>query len=201
MLIAAAAMVACDEVEEESAFDNWQVRNQQLVDSLHAAAGDRYVSLDEEGADAMQPGELFYFKNPTASSTEGDQYIYCKKLVANTTGKRPVYRGPGSTVSAYYYGTLITGDRFDGNFEGYSLADTREMPATPFDRAPSAFDSPTSFGVTEVISGWTWALQLMRTGERWMLYLPQQSGYGPSSNGGIPAHSVLMFDLVLDGVE
>ena len=122
----------------------------------------------------------------------GDQYVYCKKITANPDGRRPLYT---ESVSAYYYGTLITGDRFDGNFTGYSALDQGTLNAT--DKAPTEFDAPSEFSVSGVIAGWTAALQLMKTGERWMLYIPYQSGYGTSGSGSILGYSALTFDLDL----
>jgi FKBP-type peptidyl-prolyl cis-trans isomerase FklB len=58
-----------------------------------------------------------------------------------------------------------------------------------------------------VVSGWTTALQLMRAGERWMLYLPCQCGYGTAdytpqgSTLTIPAYTVLVFDVQLESVQ
>jgi len=53
-----------------------------------------------------------------------------------------------------------------------------------------------------VIPGWTAALQLMRAGERWMLYIPWQSAYGSSGNndGTIPGYTALTFDLLLERI-
>ena len=127
-------------------------------------------------------------------------HINCKKLVKNETGERPLYTGYHSTVSAFYYGTLIVGDQFDGNFDGYSALDTN-IPLSSL-KEPTAFDSPTTFAVASVIPGWTAALQLMRAGERWMLYIPWQSAYGSSGNndGTIPGYTALTFDLLLERI-
>ena len=69
-------------------------------------------------------------------------------------------------------------------------------------KEPTAFDSPTTFAVASVIPGWTAALQLMRAGERWMLYIPWQSAYGSSGNndGTIPGYTALTFDLLLERI-
>ena len=152
-----------------------------------------------EQADAMELGKLYAIQT-TASTTEGAQYVYCKKLVKNETGERPLYTGYHSTVSAFYYGTLIVGDQFDGNFDGYSALDTN-IPLSSL-KEPTAFDSPTTFAVASVIPGWTAALQLMRAGERWMLYIPWQSAYGSSGNndGTIPGYTALTFDLLLERI-
>ena len=101
-------------------------------------------------------------------------------------------------MSTFYYGTLINGDRFDGNFTGYSAIDTQTLD--PEVRKPLDTDSPTEFGVSQVISGWTAALQLMRTGERWMMYIPYNCAYGTSDSGSIRGYSALTFDVELVAV-
>lgn len=79
-----------------------------------------------------------------------------------------------STVSVTYVGTLIS----DGS---------------EFDRS----DSPTSFGLSEVIDGWTEGLQLIKKGGEITLIIPCQLGYGTSARTGIPAGSALRFEVTL----
>lgn len=193
----AGVWVSCEEVEEAGKYDNWRERNEAFADSIKRLAGENYVATGEQ-ADAMELGKLYAIQT-TASTTEGMQYVYCKKLVRNAAGERPLYADYHSTVSSFYYGTLITGDRFDGNFEGYGALD-KDIPWNGTMKEPTAFDAPLSFSVSGVISGWTAALQYMRTGERWMLYIPWQSAYGESGQNDIRGYSALTFDLVLDSI-
>jgi len=82
-----------------------------------------------------------------------------------------------STVSVHYHGTLIDGTVFDSSV----------------DRG-----SPTSFGVTQVISGWTEALQLMPQGSKWKLFLPYNLAYGERGAGAqIGPFSTLIFEVEL----
>lgn len=187
------AFTACEEVEEVGAYDNWQARNEAYIDSIASQISNRYIAT-EEAVMQVPVGEMFAIRTE-ASSSEGEQYVYCKKIVDNPAGRRPLYT---ESVSAYYYGTVITGASFDGNFEGYSAIDQQELNAT--DKGPTDFDSPTTFSISGVVAGWTAALQLMHTGERWMLYVPYQSGYGTSEHGSIPAYSTLVFDILLEEV-
>ena len=187
------AFTACEEVEEVGAYDNWQARNEAYIDSIASQISNRYIAT-EEAVMQVPVGEMFAIRTE-ASSSEGEQYVYCKKIVDNPAGRRPLYT---ESVSAYYYGTVITGASFDGNFEGYSAIDQQKLNAT--DKGPTDFDSPTTFSISGVVAGWTAALQLMHTGERWMLYVPYQSGYGTSEHGSIPAYSTLVFDILLEEV-
>lgn len=191
--LAALLFASCEEVQEASKYDNWQSRNEAYIDSIAGETGKVFVATLED-ADRMELGRLFAIAT-TSGTTAGEQYVYCKKITANPEGRRPLYT---ETVSAYYYGTLITGDKFDGNFTGYSAIDYQELNAE--DKKPTDFDAPAEFAVSGMITGWTAALQLMRTGERWMLYIPYQSAYGTSGSKSIPGYSALAFDLILDDI-
>ena len=176
LLLLVGAFISCEEVEEAGKYDNWRERGEAFVDSIRRLTGDNYVAT-------------------------GAQYVYCKKLVQNETGERPLYTGYHSKVNAYYYGTYVNGEEFDGCFDGYSAID-RDIPIPPV-KEPTVFDSFVDFEVSGVVAGWAAALQLMRMGERWMLYIPYQSGYGindytaPYSTNTIPGGSLLTFDLQL----
>lgn len=82
-----------------------------------------------------------------------------------------------STVSTHYHGTLVDGTVFDSSVE-------RGQPA--------------EFPVNRVIAGWTEALQLMPTGSKWRLYVPQDLAYGAQGSGAkIAPYSTLIFDVEL----
>ena len=89
---------------------------------------------------------------------------------------------PASTdqVKVHYHGTLIDGTVFDSSVE-------RGEPAV--------------FGVTQVIAGWTEALQLMPVGSKWRLYVPYDLAYGTADRGEIKPYSNLIFDVELIGIE
>jgi FKBP-type peptidyl-prolyl cis-trans isomerase FklB len=81
------------------------------------------------------------------------------------------------TVKVHYHGTLIDGTVFDSSV-------SRGEPA--------------SFGVTQVISGWVEALQLMPIGSKWKLYIPSELAYGAQGAGqAIAPHSALVFEVEL----
>lgn len=193
--LVALLFVSCEEVQEAGRYDDWQARNEVFMDSLARELNALVVT--EEDADRMQVGELFRIKDEQASTTDQDVYVYAKKIVANPEGQRPLYT---ETVSVYYYGTLINGDRFDGTFEGYSALD-QEIPSPP-DKVATEFDWTADFAIDDsgLRTGWKTALQLMKTGERWIVYLPYQSGYGAEGGGSIPGYSVLAFDIILDAI-
>lgn len=80
-------------------------------------------------------------------------------------------------VMVHYTGKLIDGTVFDSSIE-------RGEPAT--------------FGVTQVIPGWVEALQLMKEGSKWRLFIPSSLAYGPNGAGGvIGPNATLIFDVEL----
>ena len=81
-------------------------------------------------------------------------------------------------VTTHYHGTLIDGTVFDSSVE-------RKQPA--------------AFGVDRVIAGWTEALQLMRVGDKWRLFVPSHLAYGenPRPGGKIGPNAVLIFEVEL----
>lgn len=194
-LLLAGTLTSCEEVTEVGKYDNWRERNEAYCDSLQALIGSNYVATAAQ-ADAMELGKLYAIQVPSSSTDAALQYIYCKKLVSNPEGERPNYLGYHSSVNVFYYGTDITGDKFDGTFEGYSSQD-KSIPLPP-QKWPTEFDAYVNFAVTGVIDGWTWALQYMRVGERWIVYIPWQSAYGDSDYNTILGYSTLTFDMILD---
>jgi FKBP-type peptidyl-prolyl cis-trans isomerase len=98
------------------------------------------------------------------------------KILQNGFGKHP---SASDTVEVYYTGKLINGQVFDGTSPG--------LPAT--------------FNVTRdgLVQGWVEALQLMREGDHWTVWIPANLGYGarPAAGGMIPPNQTLVFDLRL----
>lgn len=92
----------------------------------------------------------------------------------NASGAHPT---PNDSVLAHYHGTFVDGSVFD------SSVDRGE---------------PAQFGVSQVIPGWTEALQLMRPGDKWRLFIPAALGYGEAGSPPvIPPNSALIFDVEL----
>lgn len=59
--------------------------------------------------------------------------------------------------------------------------------------------APEAFRLNQVIEGWQLALQEMRVGDRWIIYIPYNFGYGNRASGPIPAFSTLIFEVELLG--
>ena len=102
----------------------------------------------------------------------GDSLQY--EVIKEGTGPKPKET---STVKVHYRGTLIDGTEFDSS---YSKGE------------------PTEFLLNRVIPGWTQAMQLMKTGAHWKVYIAPRLAYGKSSrNPTIPPNSLLIFDIEL----
>ena len=120
-------------------------------------------------------GEDFLARNATRegvlTTSSGLQY----EILNQGNGPKP---GPADSVTVHYHGTLIDGVVFDSSVH-------RGQPAT--------------FGVNQVIAGWTEALQLMPVGSKYRLYIPQELAYGanPHPGGAIKPYSALIFDVEL----
>ena len=126
----------------------------------------------------IQLGQEFLAKNSQAvgvqSTNSGLQY---KVLQAGSGSTHPTAQ---DQVKVHYHGTLIDGTVFD------SSVDRGE---------------PISFGLNQVIPGWTEGLQLMVEGEKTRLFIPSTLGYGNRAAGKIEPGSTLVFDVELIGIN
>ncbi|ANU64123.1 FKBP-type peptidyl-prolyl cis-trans isomerase [Muribaculum intestinale] len=104
------------------------------------------------------------------TTASGLQY----EVLEEGTGKMPAAT---DSVTVHYTGKLIDGTVFDSSVE-------RGEPAT--------------FGVTQVIPGWVEALQMMKEGAKWRLFIPSNLAYGPNGAGNvIGPNATLIFDVEL----
>ncbi len=108
-------------------------------------------------------------KSDVVTTGSGLQY----RVIKSGAGARPNAK---STVEVHYVGRLLDGTEFDSSLK-------RGVPA--------------QFGVTQVIPGWTEALQLMREGAKWELFIPADLAYGPAGQGPIGPNETLVFEVEL----
>ncbi|MCC6702033.1 MAG: FKBP-type peptidyl-prolyl cis-trans isomerase [Fluviicola sp.] len=127
----------------------------------------------------LKEGEAFLAQNAqkegVKTTASGLQY----EVIEEGTGNKP---SATDTVQVHYHGTLTDGTVFDSSI-------ARGLPAT--------------FGVHQVIKGWTEALQLMPVGSKYRLYIPQDLAYGehPHPGGPIKPYMALIFDVELIAIE
>ena len=116
-------------------------------------------------------GEQFLKENSARDEVSVTNSGLQYEIIESGDGESPK---PDSTVKVHYHGTLIDGTVFDSS------------------------DEPIEFGVGGVIAGWTEALQLMKTGDKWKLFIPHQLAYGANGAGGaIGPYQALIFEIEL----
>lgn len=145
------------------------------------AAGLSLLAACQRGPDPKvlaanaEAGKAFLAKNASEPGVRalpsGLQYQVVKSGPAE--GVRPL---PGDQIKVHYEGKLLTGEVFDSSYE-------RGVPAVmPLDG---------------LIPGWVEALQLMRPGDEWRIFVPAALGYGDEGGGPIPPGATLVFRIEL----
>jgi FKBP-type peptidyl-prolyl cis-trans isomerase len=121
----------------------------------------------------LEEGEAFLKANAekegVITTESGLQY----KVISAGTGPKPTM---DSTVEVHYVGRLLDNTEFDSSIK-------RGVPV--------------QFGVTQVIPGWTEALQMMPEGSKWEIYIPAELGYGAGGQGPIGPNATLIFEVEL----
>jgi len=153
-----------------------RLSNEEIIASIQIFQ-QRMMEQQQAQVDAMrQEGENFMAANAESDGVvvldSGLQYLV---LESGDNGAA----SPAATdaVLAHYHGTFIDGSVFD------SSVDRGE---------------PAQFGLNQVIAGWTEALQLMKIGDKWRLFIPYNLAYGEAGSPPvIPPFSTLIFDVEL----
>ena len=132
-----------------------------------------------DGASPLEIGRAFLAKNGqregVVTTASGLQY---EVLSSGGEGSSPQ---PMDRVSAHYHGTLIDGRVFDSSVQR---------------------GEPLEISVNGVIKGWQEALQLMRVGDKWKLFVPPELAYGENGAGGlIGPNETLVFEVELLAIE
>ena len=133
---------------------------------------------DKIAGEQKAAGEKFLEENKKREGVKvtpsGLQY----EVIEATIGQKPKAT---DTVKVHYEGTLIDGTVFDSSYKR---------------------GEPISFGLNQVIAGWTEGVQLMSVGSKYKLYIPYNLGYGAQGAGGsIPPYSALIFTVELLAIE
>jgi FKBP-type peptidyl-prolyl cis-trans isomerase len=100
------------------------------------------------------------------------------KVITEGQGEIPK---SNDTVSVNYKGTLLNGKEFDSSAKHGG--------------------QPSKLNVNRVIKGWTTALEMMKVGSKWELYIPSALAYGDMGNPSIEPGSTLVFEVELVGIE
>ena len=160
-------------IKEASEGKESKLKQEEMQQSLMKLQEGLMKKQADIAAKNKEDGAKFLEKNKSEANVKttasGLQYI----VLQEGTGKTPT---PKDMVKAHYKGTLIDGKQFDSSYD-------RGQPA--------------EFPVEGVIKGWTEALQMMKVGGKMKLFIPSDPGYGESARPGIPANSVLVFEVEL----
>src|SRR3989440_8251194 len=154
-----------------------QLTSDQVKDVMAQLEKDMEQKQKQAGEKNKTEGAKFLEENkkkPGVKTTaSGLEY----KVEKEGTGAQPKAT---DMVTVNYRGTLIDGTEFDSSYK-------RGQPA--------------SFPVTGVIKGWTEALQLMKVGSKYQLFIPASLAYGEQGRPGIPPNSLLIFEVELMNVN
>lgn len=150
----------------------------KMVEDKVQAAKDRKTKKDKEmNAEKIAENEAFMAENAKKEGVKtlpsGIQY----KIEKEGKGAIPT---ASDRVKVHYSGRLLNGTEFDSSIKR---------------------GEPITFGVQQVIPGWTEVLQLMPVGSKWTIYIPYSLAYGEQGAGPIPAYSNLIFDIELLDIE
>lgn len=148
---------------------------QEFIKEMQTAS---LKKMEETAEKNKKEGEAFLAENKkkkgVVTTASGLQYIVLKEGAGNTPKA-------GDKVTVHYSGTLIDGTEFDSSYKrGQSV----------------------TFPLDGVIPGWTEALQLMKVGGKYRLFIPSELAYGKMGAGAqIGPNSVLIFEVELLGIE
>lgn len=175
-------LASCSETPgEESEFADWQVRNQTYFNSAYNAAKSNTAKYKLIRSWALQENV----------ATSPENYIVAEVLHSGNSTVSPMY---SDSVTVHYRGRFIpttsypAGYVFDETWTGdYDLTTMNSV----------------TFRAGDLVDGFTTALLNMHPGDRWIITIPWQLGYGeytyaPSgATTSIPGYSALVFDLTL----
>ena len=151
----------------------------QVLDAERAQLVDKQQARQQvEAATNAKAGDAFLAANAKKEGVKATASGLQYKVLKSGAGKTPTLK---DTVKVNYEGKLIDGTVFDSSI---------------------ARGQPVTFEVDRVIAGWTEALQLMKEGDKWELYIPSKLAYGAAGAGDrIGPNQVLIFDVELIDIE
>lgn len=184
-LLAAGIKAALVEKDQKPLLTEEQIREVIVAfqgEMEKKAAAMQAEALEKRKAAAeknKKEGEAFLAENAKKEGVKTTKSGMQYEVITQGTGPMPK---ASDTVRTHYKGTLLDGTKFDSSYD-------RKVPAT--------------FEVGGVIEGWTEALQMMKVGSKWKLYLPSNLAYGErgTRDGSIGPNAVLVFEVELLGIE
>lgn len=143
--------------QPKMSYDEAKAEIQKFFTAMEERQREAAAAIAKVNAEA---GEAFLKENGTREGVKTTETGLQYEVIEEGNGATPK---AGDDVTVHYTGKLIDGTIFDSSVE-------RGTPAT--------------FGVTQVIPGWVEALQMMKEGAKWRLFIPSNLAYGPNGAGG-----------------
>lgn len=188
IVLACVLFAACSDTDDSyNAFSNWEARNAEWFAQVLDSARRDIAANGDNSAWRIRRTLL----KTDASNGNDSNYVVMKKV--GTVGKvgtsSPVYN---DTVCLAYRGWLM--ERMDYVDNDETLSPIKTVFAQTFfgtfdPKVSGLVETP----VSDYVEGFATALQYMKSGETWMIYIPQGMGYGAEDKGIIPAYSTLQF--------
>jgi len=150
---------------------------QEVKETMMAFEKDMQQKLSETAQKNAADADKFLAANKTKEGVKTTESGLQYKVMKEGSGAQPK---SSDTVTVNYRGTLTDGTEFDSSYK-------RGQPAT--------------FAVSGVIKGWTEALQLMKVGAKYQLFIPANLAYGEQGRPGIPPNAPLIFEVELMDVK
>lgn len=185
-LFAVFGLASCSEEDDTvEEFPNWQARNDAFFNSLT----DSVMNLLELNPARTDWKRIKSWSKSDSIEGSNSDYIIVNVIEeGDAASATPLYT---DTVTVHYLGRLLPsvsypyGYVFDQSYYGNYYDDVSK----PLQMAIG------NSGGNMLVDGFATALQHMRRGDHWMVYIPYQLGYGSQSQTGVPAYSTLIFDL------
>jgi FKBP-type peptidyl-prolyl cis-trans isomerase len=165
------------EQQSQEAFRSYQMESRAKQDEMRKQSAEKNKKAGEAflAENKSKPGVKTQTVSLPKEGTAELQY----KVITEGTGAIPK---SNDVVLVYYHGRLIDGKEFDSSSK--------------------RGDKPARFQVNRVVRGWTEALQMMKVGSKWEIYIPASLAYGDNGSGPlIEPGSTLVFDLELTAIE
>lgn len=188
VLIPLLSVCSCSETGEFDDHADWQARNISFMNAW-ADSCDTWIGkgVSVDNAVEGQMFRLLSFKlDPAKEWDRASDYIYCRILAKGDGTGSPMYT---DSVRINYRVRLMPSTYYpDGQVMDQSYKTDQMDPNV---------NIPSSYAVSGLIEGMSTALLHMKTGDRWMIYIPYQLAYGTKDSNSFPAYSALVFEVNL----
>lgn len=182
-----ALLSSCSETDDTvEEYPNWQSKNEAFFNSKYNAA------RQQSSAGSTEWKVIKTYARQGSTTNTPTDHIIVRVLREGLGSGCPLYT---DSVRVHYRGQLLASTtHVDKNDSELGFVFDKSWSTDVFDEEVSV---PAKLGVGSVVDGFATALQHMHIGDRWLVYIPYQLGYGSTGSSTIPAYSTLVFDIAL----